>query len=77
MGWWSWLLTIIGVTGLWLAGQKNVWGWAVGLAAQPVWIIYALATGQYGFVVSGLAYGGVYAKNFIWWWRERSAQATG
>lgn len=53
--WWSWLLTAIGVLGLWLAGNHNRLGWAVGLCAQGFWVGYALSTGQYGFIVSALA----------------------
>jgi hypothetical protein len=67
---WSWILTAGGVFGLWLAGRKDWRGWAVGLAMQAVWVTYALATAQYGFLVSGAAYGGVYAFN--WWkWRRK------
>jgi hypothetical protein len=77
MGWWSWALTAAGVTGLWLAGQKNMWGWAVGLAAQPLWMAYGLITDQYGFVVSGLVYGAAYARNFVRWWRERPTEVLG
>lgn len=77
MGWWSWLLMAMGVLGLWLAGQKNVWGWAVGLAAQPFWIAYAIVSEQWGFVVSALVYGLVYARNFIWWWREKMMEEMG
>ena len=65
--WWSWLLTGVGVTGLYLAGKKNAYGWAVGLFAQTLWIAYATATKQYGFYVSALAYGWVYAKNYRAW----------
>lgn len=77
MGWWSWALTAMGVAGLWLAGQRNVWGWAVGLAAQPVWITYGIVTEQYGFIVSGLAYGAVYARNFVWRWKEKMMEGMG
>jgi uncharacterized membrane protein len=64
---WSWILTAVGVTGLYFAGRKNAWGWAIGLFAQTLWIAYATATKQYGFYVSALAYGWVYAKNFRAW----------
>ena len=70
--WWSWLLTVVGVTGLWLAGRKVWWAWFVGLGAQVLWLAYAVATRQYGFLVSAVAYGWVYAKNGIAWSRERS-----
>lgn len=68
--WWSWLLTAVGVTGLWAAGSKKAWGWAVGIGAQALWIAYALATDQYGFLLSALAYGTVYVRNFLAWSRE-------
>jgi hypothetical protein len=31
---WSWVLTAVGVTGLYLAGRKVWWAWFVGLGAQ-------------------------------------------
>lgn len=68
---WSYILTAVGVFGLWLAGRKNLWGWAVGLGAQGLWIAYAYATDQPGFYLSALAYGSVYARNLHRWARER------
>ena len=71
MSWvWSWVLTAGGVFGLWLAGRRNVWGWAVGLGMQVLWIAYAVATVQWGFIVSALAYGAVYGRNWARWRRE-------
>lgn len=67
MGYWSWILTAVGVFGLRLAGRHNPLGWAVGLGAQGLWIAYALTTRQYGFLVSAGAYGWVYARNFTAW----------
>lgn len=64
---WSWLLTAVGVFGLYLAGRRSPWGWAVGLGAQALWLAYALATEQWGFIFSALAYGWVYARNFRAW----------
>lgn len=77
MGWWSWALTAMGAFGLYLAGQKNVWGWAAGLAAQPAWMVYGYVSDQGGFIASGLIYGSVYLKNFIWWYREKLTQDLG
>ena len=67
---WSWLLMAVGVLGLYVAGKKNAAGWAIGVAAQTLWIAYALVTEQYGFIVSALVYGWVYARNFVAWRRE-------
>lgn len=69
---WSWILTAVGVFGLWLAGRRSPWGWAVGMGAQGLWVSYAVATAQYGFLVSAGAYFWVYLKNFRAWRREIS-----
>jgi hypothetical protein len=68
--WWSYLLTAVGVFGLWLAGRKSKAGWAVGIGAQGLWIAYATATRQWGFYASAVAYGAVYVCNFARWQRE-------
>ncbi len=71
--WWSWLLTAVGVFGLWTAGSKKSWGWLVGLGAQVLWIAYGLSTRQYGFLVSALAYGSVYTRNYMAWRNGKGA----
>jgi cytochrome c oxidase assembly protein Cox11 len=68
---WSYILMAVGVTGLYLAGRKNYWGWAIGLFAQLLWMAYAVVTHQYGFFVSAIVYGGVYANNLIKWRPDR------
>ena len=70
IAWWSWILTAVGVTGLYFAGRRRALGWAIGLGAQLLWIAYALTTRQYGFLVSAGAYGWVYARNFRDWTRR-------
>ena len=70
---WSYLLTAVGVFGLWLAGRKDRRGWMVGLGAQVLWFAYAISTHQWGFIVSCIAYGSVYAKNAKAWKREHDA----
>ena len=73
---WSYLLTAVGVTGLYLAGRGVWWSWLIGLGAQALWIAYALATAQYGFIVSALAYGFVYGRNALKWWRQHKQKVS-
>lgn len=68
--WWSWLLAAGGILGIYLAGRKQAVGWLVGLGMQSVWLTYAVATRQWGFLVTAVAYGAVYAKNWRSWRRE-------
>lgn len=67
---WSIVLSVIGVLGIYLAGKKSKWGWGLGLSAQILWVIFAVTTGQFGFILSALAYGTVYGKNLYQWHRE-------
>lgn len=67
---WSIVLAIIGITGLFIAGKKNYWGWAIGVFAQTLWIAYALSTHQYGFLATAVAYTWVYSKNFLQWRKD-------
>ncbi|WP_164473417.1 hypothetical protein [Deinococcus psychrotolerans] len=46
---WSWVLPILGVTALWASGSGKRWGWLVGFTGQLLWVVYALASRQYGF----------------------------
>lgn len=68
---WSFVLAAVGILGIWLAGRKNLGGWALGVFAQVLWIIFAVVTQQWGFIVSALAYGAVYGWNWWKWARER------
>lgn len=72
---WSYSLAAVGILGIWLAGRKSLWGWAVGFGAQALWIGYALVTEQYGFIVSAGAYAAIYGRN--WWkWRQELREVT-
>lgn len=73
---WSWLLTIVGVTGFILAGRKVWWAWHVNLACQILWFAYALITDQYGFIVAALVYSVVFTQNAVKWTRERSERGV-
>lgn len=73
---WSLALAAVGVLGIYLSGKKNYWGWGIGLGAQVLWIVYAVVTDQWGFIISALAYGWVYGKNFLTWRRDDAAAQT-
>jgi len=64
---WSISLAAIGILGIYLAGNKSRWGWALGFGAQVLWAVFAVVTGQYGFILSAIAYGIVYGRNFSKW----------
>lgn len=64
---WSWLLTIVGVTGFWLAGKKVWWCWYINIANQFLWATYAIVTEQWGFFVGVVFYLTVFISNAYEW----------
>ena len=70
---WSWALAVIGVTGIFLVGRKTIWGWLVLCVNECLWIFYALATKQYGFIVMAVAYALVYVKSYRQWRKDDEA----
>ena len=67
---WSYVLAVIGVTGIFFVGRKTIWGWWVLLFNEALWIAYALITDQYGFILSAIAYAAVYIRSYIHWSKE-------
>lgn len=65
--WWSWALVSVGMFGQYLTTKKNPAGFVVGLGAQLMWLLYALSTNQYGFVVSAVGFGCIYVLGFYRW----------
>jgi nicotinamide riboside transporter PnuC len=67
---WSWLLAVVGVTGIYVVGRKTIWGWPVLLVNEFIWIAYALTTKQYGFIAMAIAHALVYIKSYHQWRKE-------
>jgi hypothetical protein len=60
-----WALVAGGVTGTYLASAGMRCGWLILLGLQPVWIAYALVTGQYGFILGSVAYAGAQLNGYL------------
>lgn len=74
MGYWSYVLAAIGVTGIFFVGRKTIWGWLVLCVNEAIWIAYAIATKQYGFIIMALAYTAVYIKSYMGWKSESESE---
>ena len=70
MEYWSYLLVAIGVSGIFLVGRKTIVGWLVLCANECLWIVYAVTTKQYGFIIGAIVYGIVYVKSYIGWRKD-------
>lgn len=72
--WWSIILTVIGVGGLYALTKKKWYGFALGLGAQGLWIAYSIATKQWGFIASAIAYGSVNIIGLKAWAKNKEAE---
>lgn len=68
---WSFLLAAGGLLGIYLAGRKNLWGWAIGMAMQPLWVVFAIITDAWGLILNAVGYFTVYTNNYIKWRGEK------
>lgn len=61
------ILSAIGISGVWLTGDKNQIGWLLGIAYNVLWIVYAIFTAQYLFILVCLVYVWVYLRGYMKW----------
>jgi ribosomal protein S18 acetylase RimI-like enzyme len=66
------MLLAMGVSGLVVVGNRKRWGWLVCVATQPIWVVYALISVQYGFIVSAVILGTTYTRNFLAWGKPQN-----
>ena len=66
----DWIVTIIGLIGFYLAGERIWWAWYVNIANQILWAIFAIATQQWGFLLGIHLYLFVFSKNAYSWTKE-------
>ncbi len=74
MEYWSYILAIVGITGIFFVGKKTAWGWLVLFANECLWITYALLSKQYGFILMAIAYMFIYIKSYREWISESPAK---
>lgn len=71
----SWVLALSGTAAIYFVGRKQIWGWIWLTFNEGLWIFYALATKQYGFIFAAIAYSLVYIKSYRHW-RDLENQKT-
>ena len=64
---WSYILSGLGIISLILTGRKLAVGWLVGLFNSGLWIIYALTSQNYGFIISSIVFITVQIRNYRAW----------
>lgn len=69
--WWSFMLTALGVAGLFLTMRRNRFGPWMGVLVQVPWAVYAVVSTQWWFLVSAFAFGAVNVYGIVLMQREK------
>jgi len=63
----DYLLAAGGIIQIYLTGKKIRAGWLVGIGTSIAWVIFALHTNQFGFIISAAVFSAIHVKNYIAW----------
>jgi hypothetical protein len=58
------VVILVGILGLWLAGNRHPAGWGLATAAYVLWLPYALGSGQAGFSLAVIVFGLICLRNY-------------
>lgn len=75
---WNYILggiDLVGLVALRAVGKKKAIGWLWAMFTQIVWVIYSIATFQWGFLVPAVIKLAIYTWNYVSWLREDRAGA--
>jgi hypothetical protein len=64
---WSWVLAGMGVIGMYFVGKKRWEAFLWLILMEILWIVFAIQTKTYGFILGSLAYIAVYLRNAKKW----------
>ena len=64
---WSWILALMGVFGMYFVGRKRWEAFIWLIIMEILWIVFALQTKTYGFILGSVAYIVVYLRNIYIW----------
>jgi hypothetical protein len=64
---WSWLLACMGIVGMYFVGKKRWEAFMWLIVMECLWVIFALQTETYGFIVGSMSYIVVYIRNAKLW----------
>ena len=66
----SWVLSGTSAVMLWAMGNRWPWAPAIGLGNQVLWIVYVVATRQWGLLPGVLLYTAIHGRNLAKWLRR-------
>jgi uncharacterized membrane protein len=65
------MVSILVLSSVFLAGKKNIWAWPLLILGQSVFLVYAMATGMAGFFLLNIGMIIAGARNFMLWHKDK------
>lgn len=66
----DWILSAVSMIMLWSMGNKKRYAPFIGIAAQALWIYYAISINQYGLLIGTVGYLIIHIRNAVKWNKE-------
>lgn len=66
----SFVVSIVGIVGLYFAGNNRWWSWYINLACQIPWVVLALMSELYGLLMGSTFYIAVFGRNAVVWTKK-------
>lgn len=66
-----WLLSLLTILSMWLAGGMHRHTWLLGLGNQFLWLVWIVAMGAWGLLPMNAALWVIFARNHWKWSRQR------
>lgn len=66
-----WLLSLVTIASVWMAGDKRRHAWSLGVANQGLWLVWIIASGTWGLLPMTIVLGIVCGRNYLKWQGDR------
>jgi hypothetical protein len=66
----DWLATILGLTGVYLLGNKNKVGFIIFMGASLSWVTFGVMTGSFPVIIGSSIFFIMHLRGFVHWSRE-------
>jgi hypothetical protein len=66
----DWLATVCGLTGVYLLGNKNKFGFLVFMMASLSWVLFGILTNSLPIIIGSSIFFFMHLRGFINWTRE-------
>lgn len=68
----DWIAAILELSGGWVVGNKNRWGFMLNLACGIMWVTYVIVSkSTYGLLLVVVPAMGINIRNFIKWGKKK------